>query len=192
MAAWAETMTSRTGNRRSSGAPVRTGAFTLIELILVMAVLSVVISLGAPTLARFFRGRALDEEGQRLLAVTRYGQGGAGSEGVPIILWMKASDGTYGLRVQEGYTGTGGGSGSPSGTGKDVKFQLADRLHFALSRVGRIQNQEATIRFAPNGAIDEDSSLQRVEIRQDDGDSIAIVESDNKMNYVIEQKTNSR
>ena len=192
MAAWAETMTSRTGNRRSSGAPGRTGAFTLIELILVMAVLSVVISLGAPTLARFFRGRALDEEGQRLLAVTRYGQSRAVSEAVPIILWMKAADGTYGLRVQEGYTGTGGGSGSPSGTGKDVKFQLADRLHFALSRVGRIQNQEATIRFAPNGAIDEDSSLQRVEIRQDDGDSIAIVESDNKMNYVIEQKTNSR
>ena len=76
--------------------------------------------------------------------------------------------------------------------GKDVRFQLADRLHFKLSQVGQIQNQEATIRFAPNGSIDEDSSLQRVEIRQDDGDSIAIVESDNKMNYVIEQKTNSR
>ena len=155
-----------------------------------MAVLSVVISLGAPTLARFFRGRTLDEEGQRLLAMTRYGQSRAVSEGVPIILWMKASDGTYGLRVQEGYTGNG--SGSPSGTGKDVKFQLADRLHFKLGQAGHIQTQEATIRFAPNGAIDEDSSLQRMEIRQDDGEAIAIVESDNKMNYVIEQKTNSR
>ena len=41
--------------------------FTLIELILVMALLTVVISLTAPRLSRFFHGRTLDSEARRLL-----------------------------------------------------------------------------------------------------------------------------
>ena len=49
-------------------------AFTLIELILVMAILTMAVSVTAPTLANFFRGRTLDAEARRLLAMTRGGQ----------------------------------------------------------------------------------------------------------------------
>jgi prepilin-type N-terminal cleavage/methylation domain-containing protein len=195
-------MTSRTGNSPiSSARPYRSrserdrqDAFTLIELILVMAVLSVVIALGAPTLSRFFRGRTIEEEGQRLLALTRYGQSRAVSEGLPMVLWVNPADRTYGLRVQDGYNAgdtksqTSYGSGKLSGVGKDVRYQLPDRLRFELEQGGRIQNQMANIRFGPDGSIDE-NSLQRVVIRQDDGDWTAIVESENQLNYVIDQKT---
>src|SRR2546426_11590252 len=47
--------------------------FTLIELILVMTVLTIAVSITAPALANFFRGRSLDSEARRLLALTRPG-----------------------------------------------------------------------------------------------------------------------
>ena len=64
-----------TGNkaiRRS--AELRSAGFTLIELILVMAMLLIVLSLTAPSLAVFFRGRALDSEARRFMTLTHYGQ----------------------------------------------------------------------------------------------------------------------
>src|SRR5213080_192627 len=57
-------------------------AFTLIELILVMALLSIVLAVSAPALSSFFRGRNIDAEGRRLVSLIRYGQGRAVSEGV--------------------------------------------------------------------------------------------------------------
>ncbi len=64
------------------------GAFTLIELILVMAMLAIVISVALPSLKGFFRGRNLDSEARRFLSLTRYGQSRAVSEGVPMVLWI--------------------------------------------------------------------------------------------------------
>src|SRR5208283_1885166 len=78
-------------------------AFTLIELILVMALLTIVISLTAPKLSRFFHGRTLDSEARRLLALTRSGQGRAVSEGMPMDLWVDAGLGTFGLEAEPSY-----------------------------------------------------------------------------------------
>src|SRR5882672_515047 len=79
-------------------------AFTLIELILVMALLSIVLAVSAPALSGFFNGRTIDSEARRLVSLTRYGQSRAVSEGVPTILWIDARKNTYGLRTQTGYT----------------------------------------------------------------------------------------
>src|SRR2546428_13536645 len=93
-------MTSPTGNRRND----RASAFTLIELILVMAMLAIVISVALPSLKGFFRGRSLDSEARRFLSLTRYGQSRAVSEGVPMELWIDTRRGAYGLQQQAGYT----------------------------------------------------------------------------------------
>src|SRR5664279_2945484 len=77
--------------------------FTLIELILVMALLTIVISLTAPKLSRFFHGRTLDSEARRLLALTRSGQSRAVSEGMPIDLWVDAADGAFGLEAEPSF-----------------------------------------------------------------------------------------
>src|ERR1035437_4145222 len=80
--------------------------FTLIELILVMALLTVVISLTAPRLSRFFHGRRLDSEARRLLALTRSGQSRAVSEGIPMDLWVDTEQGRFGLEAEPSYDTT--------------------------------------------------------------------------------------
>src|SRR5689334_15735301 len=95
-------MTSPTGNRRNEAR--RCGAFTLIELILIMAILTAVTALVMPSLLQFFRGRTQEAEAQRVLSLTRYGQSRAVSEGIPTMLWVNTQAGTYGLQLESGYT----------------------------------------------------------------------------------------
>src|SRR6185436_11370619 len=87
---------------RSLELPARS-AFTLIELILVMTVLTIAASITAPALANFFRGRTLGSEARRLLALTRQGQSRAVSEGLPMNLWLDAPQGAYGLEAETSY-----------------------------------------------------------------------------------------
>ncbi|HAV61098.1 MAG TPA: type II secretion system protein GspH [Verrucomicrobiales bacterium] len=87
---------------RELGAPAK-AAFTLIELILVMALLVTAIALIAPRLAGFFRGRSLDNEARRLMTLTRYAQNRAVAEGIPMIVWLDEQNGRYGLEAQPGF-----------------------------------------------------------------------------------------
>src|ERR1035441_9122537 len=97
--------------------------FTLIELILVMALLTIVISLTAPKLSRFFHGRTLDSEARRLLALTRSGQSRAVSEGVPMDLWVDAELGRFGLEAEPSYE---------TSDSKAVDFTLDGGLQLAV------------------------------------------------------------
>src|SRR5258707_1869195 len=90
--------------RPAAGAPAE--AFTLIELILVMTILAIAVSITAPALANFFRGRTLDAEGRRLLGLTRQGQSRAVSEGVPMELWIDSAHNAYGLEAEPSYEPT--------------------------------------------------------------------------------------
>jgi prepilin-type N-terminal cleavage/methylation domain-containing protein len=67
-------------------------AFTLVELIVVMTLLVTVIALASPSLAGFFRGRAVDAEARRFMSLTRLGQSRAAPEGVPMILWVDTAN----------------------------------------------------------------------------------------------------
>ena len=191
------TMTSPIGtNKIRSVKPHRRDAFTLVELILVMATLATALAFAAPRLSNFFRGRTLDSEGRRFLALTRYGQSRAVSEGVPMILWIDRDKGTYGLRAQDGYNFGQTKSGMRTqeinmlGSGKPVEFKLADKLKFDLDQRSQKQNQLATIRFTPDGSIDEESLLTVV-IRQDDNEWIMVAQSENLLNYEIRNQTNT-
>src|SRR5258708_17615444 len=84
----------------------RAGAFTLIELILVMTILAIAVSITAPALANFFRGRILDSEARRLLGLTHQGQSRAVSEGVPMDLWLDSAQNTYGLEAEPSFEPT--------------------------------------------------------------------------------------
>ncbi|MBN2507824.1 MAG: prepilin-type N-terminal cleavage/methylation domain-containing protein [Verrucomicrobia bacterium] len=94
-------MTSPTGNRQHRGDSITpAGGFTLIELVFVMALLVIVLSLAAPSLGRFFRGRNLESEARRFLALTRHAQTLAVAEGMPYLLWVNPEQRTYGLRAE--------------------------------------------------------------------------------------------
>ena len=89
-------------SRQSKFAPRRPrAAFTLIELIFVLALLAICATFVAASLGSFFRGRALNFEARRLLSLTHYGHTRAVSEGVPVVLWISAKDSTYGLTEAE-------------------------------------------------------------------------------------------
>lgn len=92
-----------TSRIKIEAAPQRARGFTLVELLLVLALLLMVLGFAAPTLARFFRGRDLDAEALRFLALTRYGQSRAVSEGVPMVLWVDPEQRRYGLEAEYSY-----------------------------------------------------------------------------------------
>jgi len=175
-------------------------AFTLIELILVMALLTVVISLTAPRLSRFFHGRTLDSEARRLLALTRSGQSRAVSEGVPMDLWVDAEQGTFGLEAEPSYE-----TSDP----KAVDFTLDSGLQLevvaktvvaAANTVTMGRNQQAsitsalrvnlvhaslpTIRFLPDGSVGE-ASPQKLHLTSTDGGSLWLAQSHDGLSYEI-------
>ena len=119
MAAQEPKMILPTGKSKSNAS-----AFTLVELMLVMATLLIVVAVAFPSLKNFFRGRNLDAEAHRLLALTRYGQSRAVSEGVPMVLWIDAENGRYGLQTQTGYADT---------DAKAVQFTIDDQLTLEVS-----------------------------------------------------------
>ncbi len=182
-------MTLRTGkNQIKSVEAPGPRAFTLIELILVMALLVIVIAVASPSLSRFMRGRTLDSEARRFVSLTRYGQSRAVSEGVPVVLWINTRQGSYGLRQEAGYT---------EQDTKAVDFLLGKDLRLEVAglpaQLGPLAQARATrqtdpntpmLRFPPDGFIDE-TSPQSVVLRDQSGESIWITQSRNRLNYEI-------
>ena len=132
-----------------------------------MTVLTIAVSITAPALANFFRGRSLDSEARRLLALTRQGQSRAVSEGVPMELWVDAAQGTYGLTAEPSYEPV---------DAKAIIFTTASDLQIELDNfkpssntgtAGLSGSSDASslsshpnlprIRFMPDGSIGEGS-----------------------------------
>ena len=127
-------------------------AFTLIELILVLALLVIITSLAAPAMANFIRGRAMDSEARRLFALVHAGQSRAVSEGMPMVLWVDEKQNTYGLSAE-----TTGLSGDPKAEDLPVDSTLQiSVLNTGLSAPTTFKNLPA-IKFLPDGTVDENS-----------------------------------
>ncbi len=77
--------------------------FTLIELILVMAILSMIVIVASPSLSRFIYGRSLLDEARRIVALTHFASHQSISSGVPLWVWFEEDDNLFGLRAQNGY-----------------------------------------------------------------------------------------
>ncbi len=162
-------MTSTTGPRNAER---RRGAFTLIELVLVMTLMVVVMALVAPSLGNFFRGRNLDSETRRFLALCRYARSRAVSDGVPMLLWLDPDRRAYGLTEEYGF-------GQPDA--KPLEYQLEPDVDLQLDQRGfsigqptpvlpRTLNVGANalaIRFQPDGFVSE-SSPQSLWFREKD------------------------
>jgi Tfp pilus assembly protein FimT len=82
----------------------KAAGFTLIELILIMAILVICFGVTFPSLKRFFQGRIVDHEARRLLALTRYAQNRAVTEGIPMVVWLDEQNRRYGLEPASGFT----------------------------------------------------------------------------------------
>jgi type II secretion system protein H len=156
------TMTLRTGKILGDGRSARAG-FTLIELILVMALLVVIAAIVTPQMSQFFRGRTLENEARRFMTLTRYGQNRAVSEGIPMLVWIDEQNRRYGLEAQPGFL-------DQDHDGKAVEYELAGELEIevgsAISTYGVTGTQvmgrnlpanARLIRFQPDGFISDQS-----------------------------------
>ncbi|MCX7014867.1 MAG: GspH/FimT family pseudopilin [Candidatus Sumerlaeota bacterium] len=150
----------------------RLRGLTLMELIVVMALLAVVFAIVSPFLTSFFRGRDLDNEARRLLALTRYGRSEAISSGTALELWIDPATGDYGLQPRDPYAT----SAMPA-----TQYRLADGLSFDTGQATRGDDGKLRIVFHSDGAIEGES----VTVRESRGGALAIQPADAGQSYVI-------
>jgi prepilin-type N-terminal cleavage/methylation domain-containing protein len=159
-------------------------AFTLIELILVMALLVVITSLATPAMSKFIRGRALDSESRRLFALIHAGQSRAVSEGMPMVLWIDEKNGTYGLQAE-----TTGKTGDP----KAEQLPLDSTLQIAVLNAGlgtpTTFNNLPAIRFLADGSVDENSP-QTLQLTDSAGISHWLLLNKSRTGYEISDSKN--
>jgi type II secretory pathway pseudopilin PulG len=171
----------------------------LIELILVMAILTMAVSVTAPTLANFFRGRTLDSEARRLLALTRGGQDRAISEGIPIDLWVNAAEGTVGLDAEPSFE-TQDPKAMEFTLDPGIQIEAIKQLALAsATNFTRMQQQPSTasvprvnlthpllptIRFLPDGSVSE-TSPQKIRLTGRDGISLWVALAQDRLSYEI-------
>ena len=180
--------------------------FTLIELILVMALLTVVISLTAPKLSRFFHGRTLDSEARRLLALTRSGQSRAVSEGTPMDLWVDTQQGSFGLEAEPSFDTsdpkavdfTLDGGLQLEVVNKTVVAPVATTMNrsqrvatASVPRVNLVHANLPTIRFLPDGSLGE-ASPQLLHLTSGDGGSLYLAQARDGVSYEIRSTDKQR
>ena len=173
--------------------------FTLVELMLVMAVLTIAVCISAPSLSHFFRGRSLDSQARMLVALTRHGQSRAVSEGLPIEMWVDAQKSQIGMEAEPSYDQT---------DSKAMDFTLEGNVHIEVVSVAaktssalgfsttagtatattpKVTSRHAglpRIRFLPDGSLGEDSPML-LRLTSNEGDSIWIAQSRSRLNYEI-------
>jgi len=154
-------------------------AFTLVELLLVLALLVIITSMVAPAMSNFIRARALDSEARRLFALMHAGQSRAVSEGLPMVLWVDEKSGAYGLTAE---------TPPASGDTKAESLTLDENLQIAVLNAGTtgtttFQSLPA-IRFLPDGTIDENSP-QTLRLADTKGNALWLTEARNRMGYEV-------
>jgi len=160
-------------------ASIRGGrGFTLIELILVMAVLAIVLAYAAPILSDFVRGRSLREESRRFLALTRYGRSEAISSSAPMKLWIDPESGDYGIEPFSGYS---------VDDEKKIEWKLGGELNFKIDSSATGEDGRATIVFWPDGSIDPES-LERIAIESSRGEAFEIERAVSGLEYTTGEK----
>ena len=169
--------------------PQTSAGFTLIELILVMTMLVIVLAVAAPSLSRFFRGRTLDSETKRFLALTRYGQSRAVSEGVPMLLWIDPQQGAYGLQADSSYveqdTLVREYKVSPDVQVEVEQSPVAKKLATVWKgSPGGLPAKIPKIRFTPDGFIGT-SSPELVVFRGRDEAVVGVGENASRLQYEI-------
>jgi prepilin-type N-terminal cleavage/methylation domain-containing protein len=171
-------MTLETGKHNKPQSRCARCAFTLIELVLVMALLVVAVCMVAPRMSDFVRGRALDSEARRTVALMDAGQARAVSEGMPMVLWFDGKQNTCGLEEETPPQG---------GDTKAEDLTINENVQIAPVSSGSTDTTTfkhlPAIRFLPDGTIDENSP-QTVQLMEGN-DALWLIELKNHSGYEI-------
>jgi type II secretion system protein H len=158
-------------------------AFTLIELIIVMAVLATVLAIVVPSLVRSFQERHLGEEADRLLALIEYGRDEATSQGVPMVIWIDSEKGDFGLDAATGYTAS---------QASIKQYSLEDGVRFdsVKSSANTKDGHAIFVQFSPDGSPDP-SDVDSVRIVDRSNSSLALARTTDGWDYeIIKEESN--
>lgn len=117
--------------------------FTLVELIIVMALLAIVTAIAVPSLSRSLRERGINDEAARLLAVTEYGRTEAVSQGVPMTVWVTPQGQRFGVEPKAGFEGD---------AARAKEFTLNPDIRFEVERSATRNGVADVVEFSPDGA----------------------------------------
>lgn len=152
---------------------MRRAAFTLVELILVLAILAVMVAVVAPALARSSRAQSLEHEALRLLAVTEHARDEAVSTGVFMAVYVDADGGKYGMEP----------ASATSGVEKRKDFTLPEELQFEAVDTTSHKGGKVIV-FSPAG-FPEVSSIDTVVLTNKAGERRAIVRQTDGYGYEL-------
>jgi prepilin-type N-terminal cleavage/methylation domain-containing protein len=151
-------------------------AFTLVELILVMALLCVIFGLATPALTHSMRGRTLKMEATRLLGVIDFARDEAASQAVPMDVWVDSQSGAYGARPKQGYEDAGAQS-------KD--FTLNRDLHFeTAANTKALVDGTYAVEIEPDGTLDP-SSQQTLRIEDQNNNGMSVTQTTDGWGYQL-------
>jgi Tfp pilus assembly protein FimT len=146
---------------------------------MVLALLVIITSIAVPTMSRFIRGRALDSESRRMLALMHAAQSRAVSEGMPMMFWIDADNGAYGVEAE---------TSGQDGDAKAENLKLDGTVQ--LSLVNLVAGAQTTfknlpaIKFLADGTVDE-TSPQTLQLADVDGFSRLLMETKARTGYEI-------
>lgn len=126
-------------------------AFTLVELILVMALLATVMAFAAPSLSRSLRERNLAQEAVRLIAATEYGRDEAVSQGVPMIVSIEPETRRIAVEPKPGYAVAGG---------RSHQYWLSDEVRIEATARATSGGVLEAVEFSPGGTPEPASVAQ--------------------------------
>jgi len=169
--------TSPTG-RAATDRTVDRRAFTLIELIVVMALLVVIAGVVTPRMAGFFKGRKLDDEAYRIVALTQHAQNRAISEGIPMSLCIDTDNQIYGLRESETFA-------LNQETGRVYRVNRALQLDYQDNAT--LTPTRPEIFFHPDGGIGE-GSVTNLWIERPNDERLWIGLTTNRLSFEITRK----
>ena len=145
-----------------------------------MTLIVVAVSMVAPRLTDFVRGRALDSEARRMMALMHAGQARAVSEGMPMVLWFNGKLNTCGLEEETPPKG-----GDP----KAEDLTISDGVQITTVSTGSTGattfNNLPAVRFLPDGTVDANSP-QTVQLTQG-RDTMWLVKLQNRTGYEVSE-----
>lgn len=162
-------------------------AFTLIELLFVMAILAIGAAFVAPNMNSFFRGRVLSVEARRMLTLVHYGQSRAVAEGVPVVLWFNPRAATYGVETQPGFVAQDDLASSYT-LDPALSLEAPAPSEPQVSELGDenpgLTDGLAYIRFLPSGFYDQ-GSAPKIILHEGSDSALELVPTADHLSYEI-------
>jgi type II secretion system protein H len=161
--------------QRNRSDPEVDNAFTLIEFIVVMALLASLMAVVAPRISGSVRQRHLDQEAGRLVALTEFGRNEAMSRGVPMVIWIDMETSRFGVEPKSGFAAQ---------LDRHLEYRLPEEIRFEMGREVLARGGQGAIEFAPDGFL-ETSSVEEVWLRDLRGESRIVARMTNGWGYEV-------